>query len=133
MMTPVRGAGTAAGACADSDIGSGPTASDDAGAIAIAGVGAAIAAVGGGGAGAALSVGTAMRSSGVRQTKPSSVPDGRTGPQRPLIPLPAPQALSRGARAAPQSHSSTAPLLPSASSMSAISKQTRRVGRPLDE
>ena len=64
---------------------------------------------GGGAAGPRLSTGAARRSSGVRQTKPSSVPDGETGAQRSLMTPSATQALSRGARAARPSHSRTAP------------------------
>ena len=51
----------------------------------------------------------AKRSSGVRQTKASSAPDGETGAQRSLMTPSATQALSRGARAARPSHSRTAP------------------------
>ena len=56
-----------------------------------------------------VSTEAAMRSSGVRQTKASSVPDGETGAQRSLMTPSATQALSCGARAARPSHSRTAP------------------------
>ena len=55
----------------------------------------------------ALSAGAAMRSSGVRQTKPSSVPDGETGAQRSLMTPSATQALSRGR--APRDQATRAP------------------------
>ena len=51
----------------------------------------------------------AMRSSGVRQTRASSAPEGETGDQRSLMKASATHALSRGARAARASHSRTAP------------------------
>ena len=89
--------------------------------------------VGGSGSAGVDSNGAAIRSSGVRQTKPSSAPEGETGAQRSLMTPSATQALSRGARAARPSHSRTAPRSSSASSMSAISRQTRRVGRPFGE
>ena len=110
-MTPVRGAGTTFAAPPPAAARGSGSIACGAGASAAVGAGGAIASAGSGATGgaAALSAGAAMRSSGVRQTNPSSVPDGETGAQRSLMTPSATQALSRGARAARPSHSRTAP------------------------